>query len=116
MAAAPAALSRSRRLVHPGKATVGGSAGLAPAPDDLRERRNRGGSEFRSACGAGAPEFGLVCVASSNLHMHRDVIASSFGDDELTAALLLHHELEHVGVLGQTAEMDESEQSSTSSG
>jgi len=30
--------------------------------------------------------------------MHRDVIASSFGDDELTAELLLHHELEHVGV------------------
>jgi hypothetical protein len=47
--------------------------------------------------GAGAPEFGLVCVASSNVHMHRDVIASSFGDGELTAALLLHHELEHVG-------------------
>jgi hypothetical protein len=30
--------------------------------------------------------------------MHRGVIASSFGDDELTAELLLHHELEHVGV------------------
>ena len=38
---------------------------------------------------AGAPELGDVSVASSSLHMHRDVLANSFGHDELTAAHLL---------------------------
>jgi hypothetical protein len=30
--------------------------------------------------------------------MHRDVVVNLFGDDELTAELLLRHELEHVNV------------------
>jgi hypothetical protein len=49
---------------------------------------------------AGAPERGHVSVARPNLQMHRDVVANSVGDNELTAALLLPHELEHVRVPG----------------
>ena len=42
----------------------------------------------------------------------REVIASSSGDDQLTAALLLRQQLERVRVRDQTAEMDETEQPS----
>jgi hypothetical protein len=41
---------------------------------------------------------GYVSIVGLNLHMHRGVVANSVGDAELTAALLLPHELEHVHV------------------
>jgi hypothetical protein len=41
-----------------------------------------------------------VAAAGPNLHTHRHVVANSFGDDDLTAALLLVHELKHVRVPG----------------
>jgi hypothetical protein len=42
--------------------------------------------------------------------MHRDIAANSIGNYELTAALLLPHELEHVAVPRPAAQMDESQQ------
>ena len=55
-----------------------------------------GVSEFALSRGARAAEFEHVFVASSNLRMHHDVTSNSFGVDELTAALLLRQELEHL--------------------
>ena len=51
---------------------------------------------FAVSRGARAAEFEHVFVASSNLRMHHDVTSNSFGVDELTAALLLRQELEHL--------------------
>ena len=55
-----------------------------------------GVSEFPLSSGARAAEFDHVFVASSNLRMHHDVTSNSFGADELTAALPLRQELEHL--------------------
>ena len=44
--------------------------------------------EFPYAWGRGALEFGHVCVATVNLHMHRDGAVNSLGDDELTSGAL----------------------------
>ena len=51
---------------------------------------------FAVSRGARAAEFEHVFVASSNLRMHHDVTSNSFGADELTAALPLRQELEHL--------------------
>jgi hypothetical protein len=59
-----------------------------------------GTPEFPSAWRSESTEFGVVFVADANQHMLRDVIACTIGDHELTAALLLRHEREHVGTLG----------------
>ena len=65
--------------------------------DDLRERRHRWNIRV-SLCLAERerPSSSTVFVASSNLRMHHDVTADSFGGDELTGTLLLRQELEHL--------------------
>ena len=56
---------------------------------------------------AGALERDHAGVASPHVHTHPGVIAHSVGDDELTAALLLGHELGTCTCRDQTDEMDE---------
>ena len=75
----------------PGKAAAGrsdsrpGRSARAPRPVPH--------ASFPPPDEAGAAEFGHVFVANSNLHAQSNVIATSFGGDELTAALLLRQEL-----------------------
>ena len=51
----------------------------------------------RGGPGEASREIAGTSVAGSELHMRHDVVACSIRPDELTAALLLHHEREHAG-------------------